>query len=422
MGGITTSNKKDGANGIGVYLGCAVMGVAALKFGSKDVSWIGYGLTGLGGITAMADVVRNTNPYRKLFENAKLEIGGQIPRFIRKRKTDYGYCLTFSLPYGMSTDDFRKKQLPIEQYLNKKVDISYDNYRVFLKVYEKEIESSPPYEFVECEGKVEFPIGVILGGRIITIDMEKVVHLLIAGETGSGKSTLLRAIITNLILSKKKVGLHLIDLKNGAEFAVFRKSNKVKSFSRTKEEAEIILSKMLAEVDRRYDLFYENDVVDIGEYNKLKGLSKLDYQVVIVDEFADLQTEKGSISAIETLAAKARACGIPLIISTQRPDKDILNGRIKANVPGVVGLKVKNELNSRIIIGEGGLEKLRGLGNGIFKFTTNTEFQSTYITNSQARELIKHTYREKPIKLNKPKEEKIKVAEIKDFSFLKKLG
>ncbi|MBS4538233.1 DNA translocase FtsK [Clostridium sp. D2Q-11] len=224
-----------------------------------------------------------------------------------------------------------------------------------------------------------------------------------AGETGSGKSTLLRSIITNLILNGKynRYELHLIDLKNGAEFNVFRKSKYVKSFSRTIEDAEKILNKLIIEVDDRYDKFFKNDCVDIQEYNK-KYRSKMKYKIIIIDEFADLQNEKDSIQILETLAAKARACGIHLIISTQRPDAKVLNGRIKANVPSVIGLKTMNEINSRIIIDHSGLEELKGMGHGIYKFDKEIEFQSMNISSGTARDLIKHTYINKKEE-NKPK-------------------
>lgn len=185
------------------------------------------------------------------------------------------------------------------------------------------------------------------------------------------------------------------DLKRGAEFNVFAKSSKVASFSRTKAEAEGVLEEINAEIDRRYDLFFENDVSNIKEYNKNHKKNKLNYEVVIIDEFADLQDEKGSIGIIETVAAKARACGIHLVISTQRPDAKILNGRIKANVSSILGLKTINDINSRIIIDHNGLEHLRGKGHGLFKRSGEIEIQCPNLSVEDCRDLIKHTYIDK---------------------------
>lgn len=382
-----------------VTLTAVIGGVAIAKLGGMET--LGYVVASVGCLSTIIEVRRLFNPYKALLESCNLNVGNQVPRYIGKRKTPYGYCLTFSLPFGMSTDDFEKKKLAIEQYLNKKIEIAYNNYRVFIKVYEIELEKSPPFQIIETKGICEFPIGIAFGGKIITVDLEKAIHLLIAGETGGGKSTLLRGIITIIILTKPNIHLYLIDLKGGVEFNVFRKCKNVKAYCKNKTEAEEVLNMMINEVDRRFELFNENDVVDIGEYNKLKGKKKLEYKIIVVDEFADLQNEKDSISVVETLAAKARACGIHIIISTQRPDMKILNGRIKANIPCTIGLKTKNGLNSRIIIDEEGLEELRGKGHGLLSDGGLKEFQSFYITNEEARDLIKHTYIEKkpPTKL-----------------------
>ena len=283
-------NKKENFT---LYAGCFGLGIATVMLGSSDINWLGYTLGAVGGVAATFDTFGSKHPYKKLFENLKLSVGDVIPKYLGKKKTEYGYQVTLSLPPGLSTKDFEKNKLEIEQYLNKKIDIEYANHRIYMKVYEKELEKLIPYEFVKCKGILEFNIGAVFGEKSITLDLEKVVHLLIAGETGSGKSTLIRSILTSIILSNKKVSLHLIDLKNGAEFNLFRKCKMGKAFSRTIEEADVVLSTMLIEVDRRYDLFYENEVVDIREYNSTKGLRKLNYEIVVIDEFADLQDEKG---------------------------------------------------------------------------------------------------------------------------------
>lgn len=400
-----------------VTLTAVIGGVAIAKLG--DMEALGYIVAGVGSISTLIEARRLLNPYKALFDNLNMKVGDQIPRYIKKNKTNYGYCLTFSLPYGMSTDDFEKKKLAIEQYLNKRIEINYNNYRVFIKVFDVGLEKLN-YKFIPTKNMCEFPIGVTYGGKIVTVDLEQVVHLLIAGETGSGKSVLLRGIITHLILNNNKLMLHLIDLKNGAELNVFKNSKMVKTFSRTIEEAEKVLNNLVLEVEHRYDLFYENNVVDIKEYNKLKGLKKLDYSIVIIDEFADLQDEKGSISSIERLTQKARVAGVHCIIATQRPDAKILNGRIKSNVPAVVGLKTMNELNSRIIIDSPGLELLKGKGNGLLKHADITEFQSMFLSVQDTRELIKDTYIDKTKKTAVTQEPVINGV-LKDISFIKNM-
>jgi len=407
------------------YILSILLGLGLRFFNLDDPVWLGLDLgtllLGLGSTMFIYETIASINPYKKLFEGCNLEIDGNVPRLIKKKKANYGYDLILTLPYGLSSKQFEQKRTELEEHLGGRIEIGVKNRRLILQVYTKQLESYYEYKYIQTKGICEFPIGYTHGNKLVTVDLEKVVHLLIAGETGSGKSTLLRGIITSLILSNKNISLYLVDLKNGTEFNVFRRSKSVKAFCRNVEEAEELLQELSNEVDKRYDLFYQNDVVNIQEYNKLKHVKKLDYKILIIDEFADLQNEKNSISILETLAAKARACGIHMIIATQRPDSKIINGRIKANIPGVIGLKTLNDLNSRIIIDEGGLEKLRGRGHGILKYSDTTEFQSMFLTVQQARELIKHTYRKEEIKAKTESKSKIKAGEVKDFEFLKLL-
>lgn len=337
--------------------------------------------------------------FDKIFKSLKLGIGESYP--IKKRmssKEDYD-LYEFTLPAGMSVEDFEKKHDAIEQYVGKRIEIAYGFKNLLIRVYTKDLPDVWKYEPIKVKGSVGLLIGCDRQCKPVTIDLgDGEPHLLIAGETGSGKSTVLRSIITNIILTAN-VDLYLIDLKRGAEFNLFRKCRQVKAFARTEEEAENLLRDVSAEVDRRYDLFFENDCIDIKHHQSKHPENALRYQVVIIDEFADLMYEKESISLLEGLAAKARACGIHLIISTQRPDAKVLSSRIKANVPVVLGLKTMNETNSRIIIGDKGLEKLRGKGHGLLHHGDLTELQCPLLSAEDAVELLKPYYRkEEPAK------------------------
>jgi S-DNA-T family DNA segregation ATPase FtsK/SpoIIIE len=215
------------------------------------------------------------------------------------------------------------------------------------------------------------------------------------GETGSGKSTVMRSIITNLILMSN-VTIHLVDLKNGAEFGLFRKSSRVATFCKNLCETKTLLMNLSMEVDRRYDLFYDKDVKDIKEYNKKFKLKKMDYQILIIDEFADIKAKTDSMDILLELSRKSRACGIHLLLATQRPSSKVLDGDIKVNITTVLGLKTLNGTSSSVAIDETGLEKLRGKGHGIFKRGGKVEIQAPFLDTDPARELIKHTYIDKP--------------------------
>lgn len=355
----------------------------------------GMAIMGIGGICY---TFVTWSKFDKIWKSTGLCVGSAYPLKKGTKRTDISTIYTFTLPCGLSLQDFDKKKNAIEQYLGREIEIRYTYKEIQIEVFDQKPSIIKDYIPMNIKGNVPLLIGYDRRGNLVTADLsDGEPHVLIAGETGSGKSTSLRCIIANLILHSD-ITLHLIDLKRGAEFNVFAKSSNVVSFSRTKDEAEYILSEINAEIDRRYDLFFENDVSNIKEYNKKFKRKKIDYQVIIIDEFADLQDEKGSISIIETIAAKARACGIHLIISTQRPDAKILNGRIKANVSSVLGLKTINDLNSRIIIDHNGLEALRGKGHGIFKRSGEIEIQCPYLSVEECRELIKHTYIDKSIR------------------------
>lgn len=317
---------------------------------------------------------------------------GAMPELREKRQTQYGYCLRLSLPPGLCAEDFERRQEAIEQYLGHRVRITYSNKNLFVEVYKEDLKAHD-FEPVNLPG-MQLVAGHTYGGKLVTFDLDREPHLMIAGETGSGKSTALRAILTMVFLTKPRVKVHLIDLKMGAEFSIFAKCGQVANFARDPVQAAAVLGRVFREVERRYELFADCDVVDIGEYNA-KHSPKLHREIVAIDEFSLLRDQ--AADTMENLAALARACGIHLIISTQRPDSKVINGRIKVNVPIVLGLKTLNDINSRIIIDESGLQDLRGRGHGLLRYMGElTELHTMDLPPQRARDLLKPLYRDNP--------------------------
>lgn len=355
-----------------------------------------------GGVIGIAYYSLTLSKFTKVFECLGLGVGAVYPIQKGKSRTESSTIYKFTLPCGLSVKEFDEKKDAIEAYLGRKIDIRYTYKEILIEVYDQNIKTFYEYEPIKLKGNVPLVIGYDRQGNLISCDLSNgEPHMLIAGETGSGKSTIIRAIISNLILMSS-VKLHLIDLKMGAEFNVFSKSNKVISFGRTINDAFEILSSINDEVDRRYSLFFKNDVKDIDEYNKKFKYKKLDYEVLIIDEYADLQSEKESMRLIENLGRKSRACGIHLILATQRPDHKVLTGAIKANIGTVLGLKTLNSTNSGIIFDRTGLEKLRGKGHGLFKRGDVIEIQAPFVSTDKVKELIKHTYIKKKNNEDKP--------------------
>lgn len=352
---------------------------------------LGLVLIGLGGI---AYSILFTSKFDRLFKNLKLERGGAYPIIKDKEKTDVSTIYTYRLPAGLTEEDFIDNQAAIEQFLGKSVDIKYTHKAVQIEVFDSSPSETIPFIHPRCKGAVAFPVGYDKHNQLIFANLSKnEPHMLVCGETGSGKSVALRCLITYLIL-EKSADIYLIDYKMGAEFLVFEKISKVKGFAKTIAQGNRIISDLHSEVDRRYDLFAKSNCVNINEYNK--KCPPLKPRILIVDEFAEMCDQKESIDLLQSLTAKARAAGVHIILSTQRPSADVINGRIKANCGTVIGLKTMNGLNSRVVFDKEGLEKLRGRGHGVLRHNgEETEFQGMYLSVEEAAELIKHTYTQK---------------------------
>jgi S-DNA-T family DNA segregation ATPase FtsK/SpoIIIE len=360
-------------------------------------------IVGVLGVTYYA---YTWSKFDQLFKNLKLGVGVAFPIIKGRIKTEYSDIYRFTLPKGLCLQDFLDKQEAIENALGREVEIKYTYKEIQIEVYKENQKIHYDYEPTKISGDVPITIGYDRRGELVSCDLSTgEPHVLIAGETGSGKSTTLRSIICNLILMTK-VRLHLVDLKNGAELGLFRKCSNVDSFCRNMKQAKDLLMQLSVETDRRYDLFYEKDVKDIKDYNKKYKFKKLDYQILIIDEFADLHSDKDCMFILKELGRKSRASGIHIILSTQRPSATVIDGDIKANITNALGLKTLNGTNSSIVIDETGLEKLRGKGHGKFKRGGKiTEIQSPFLDVDRCKELIKHTYIDKQQVIVKPTQE-----------------
>lgn len=401
-------NKKFGLFEMGLFAVGAGLSTA-IYFPAALVS--AYSLVFAGSIGVAAHLTFKS-PFDGVFKSVGLGNGENYPTKIGKKKACGCTVYEFTLPAGYSTDDVEKYKYAIEQHIGKEIDVTYGFRNFYIKVYDEKMRTRYDYDPRKFKSPVEVPIGYDREGKLLTVDLSSgEPHMLIAGESGSGKSTEMRSIITSLI-TNNKADLFLIDLKHGVEFNMFRKCKRVSVLARTATEAESMLCEIIEEVNRRYNLMLEADCTDIKEYNKKVG--SLRYQVLVVDEFAAFgKKNKKCFEMLETLSAQARACGIHLIIATQRPSADVINGVIKANITNIVGLKTKDNTNSRVVLDACGLEKLRGQGQGILKRgAEEILFQGPYLSPDLAKELVS------PFEVEKRPEKKQEFVELKDFSFL----
>lgn len=229
--------------------------------------------------------------------------------------------------------------------------------------------------FRSSRSKLAFAVGRDIAGNAVVGDIARLPHMIIAGATGSGKSVCTNSIIMSILYhaTPEEVKLILIDPKI-VEFTVYEGiSHLLIPVVTDPKKAAGALNWAVQEMQRRYNLFAENSVRDLGDYNAAaaqpgSGLEPMPQIVVIIDELADLMmtTSKEVEDSICRLAQKARAAGMHLIIATQRPTTDIITGLIKANIPSRIALSVMSQVDSRTILDTGGAEKLLGHGDMLY--------------------------------------------------------
>jgi DNA segregation ATPase FtsK/SpoIIIE, S-DNA-T family len=251
-------------------------------------------------------------------------------------------------------------------------------------------------EFSEYASKQKLQIPMLFGVdsnfKTVVEDLAALPHLLIAGTTGSGKSVLVKSIITSLMYgsSPNNTKLILVDPKF-VEFSIFEKSPFLACEVITSVEASSsMIVKLIEEMEDRYRLLKSKSVHSLKDYNdQVETNESLSSVVLIIDEFADLMMmKKSNISdCIIRIAQKGRAAGIHLILATQRPSVNVINGLIKANVPGRAALKVASDIDSRTILDKTGADKLTGHGHMILITDREREVQSAFISDQEIKDI-----------------------------------
>ncbi|MHD0397864.1 FtsK/SpoIIIE family DNA translocase [Staphylococcus simulans] len=254
------------------------------------------------------------------------------------------------------------------------------------------------------KNKLEVGLGRDISGEPISVELNKMPHLLVAGSTGSGKSVCINGIITSILLNAKphEVKLMLIDPKM-VELNVYNGiPHLLIPVVTNPHKASQALEKIVAEMERRYDLFQHTGTRNIESYNDYmkrqneeldEKQSLLPYIVVIVDELADLMMVAGKDveNAIQRITQMARAAGIHLIIATQRPSVDVITGLIKNNIPSRIAFAVSSQTDSRTIIDRGGAEKLLGKGDMLYfgnGGSIQTRIQGAFLSDEEVQNVV----------------------------------
>lgn len=265
-------------------------------------------------------------------------------------------------------------------------------------------------KFRECQMALPMALGATINNDIFIEDLARMPHMLVAGATGQGKSVGLNCIIASLLYKKHPAELKfvLIDPKM-VEFSLYSRLERYYLAKLPDEEDAIItdpmkalstLSALCVEMDNRYDLLKDAGVRTVVEYNTKwverrlnpkNGHKYMPYIVVIVDEFADLIMTAGKeISVhIARIAQKARAVGIHMIISTQRPSTDVITGMIKANFPARIAFRVASGIDSKTILDRPGAHRLIGRGDMLFTHNSKLErVQCAFIDTPEVEALV----------------------------------
>ena len=256
--------------------------------------------------------------------------------------------------------------------------------------------------FKNTTSKIPICIGKDISGNIEVIDLSKTPHLLVAGTTGSGKSVFINTLLASILykFSPSDLRLILIDPKM-LELSVYNDIAHLLTPVVTEPKKAIIALKWVCkEMERRYSLMNEENTRSLEGYNQ-KSIEKLPYIIVFIDEMADLMMTAGKEVEhyVQRLAQMARACGIHLVMATQRPSVDIITGSIKANFPSRISFQVASKYDSRTVLGEIGAEQL--LGNGDMLMSKNggniIRYQSAFISDNEVNKLIKEIKRSQTV-------------------------
>ena len=321
------------------------------------------------------------------------------PKLLDNHKQENKNSYIFSIPDGLSLSDFEKHKEAMEQQLNNKVNIRYENKRIIIEEITSKLKSNYPYILPSKEDKEAFriPVGASIYGTEY-IYPNDIPHTLISGTTGSGKSVCTKSILTSILnmFNQDEADVFLIDFKL-VELNLFKNCKQVTKYVYESEEAVEVVADLLEECKRRYKLFQDANVTNLKEYNKKFPNKKLKHQFIFIEEFVMFSEEKVGMKMLRKLASLSRASSQFIFLSCQRPDNTVIDNVFKANVGNRLCFRTEDSKNSIVILDREGAEKLKGNGNGIYKTgAKDIEFQGYNIKDEDIKKYI-----EKYIELTK---------------------
>lgn len=260
-------------------------------------------------------------------------------------------------------------------------------------------------DYIKDRNGLYVNLGMSTKNEVYNLDLCKTPHLLIAGTTGSGKSVLINSILTSLLLnySPSELELILIDVKQ-VEFSIYKDIPHLLCKTITNlTDTKVVLSQCIDDINKRYERLKNTNCRNIQEYNRISE-TEMKYRLIVIDELAELfmlenksklRADLEGYDRIENqlcrIAQIGRACGVHLILSTQRPSTDVITGLLKSNIPSRIALSVSSAVDSKVILDSLGAEKLTGKGDMLLKLIGNSEttrLQSAFISDEEQKEYI----------------------------------
>lgn len=312
----------------------------------------------------------------------------QYPVFIEQKDDDRSTTYVYRLPVGMPSKIIQKVEDVVSEGLSKPVRIQYDNYKLNIRVFYKDVPDKWDWEVdLIKKGKWQVPMGQSLE-RLIYHDFDKTPHMALGGLTRMGKTVFLKNVFTSLTLSQPEhIHLCIIDLKGGLEFGPYKNLKQVDSVAEKPIEAFMVLSNILRKMEEKMQYMKARHYTNVVETNMKERY------FIIVDEGAELCPDKSMKKEQQKLLGACQqmlshiariggALGFRLIFCTQYPTGDTLPRQVKQNSDAKLGFRLPTQTASSVVIDEPGLESIKSIpGRAIFKTDRLTEIQVPYISN-----------------------------------------
>lgn len=314
-----------------------------------------------------------------------------LPSVNKVINESWGVRLLVGLPVGLSSAKVIDHKDGIAEALrvpSESVDMRYTNDGLIVDIVTAQMPTKLPYKAPEDASSYRVLIGVNQRNEPRYYDFDgSYPHLLIGGISGGGKSVILRSILTTLV-SGPAPNLYLADLKGGVELGIFRRLACVKRFGTTIEDVRRLAVEIELEMQQRYAILAEDSA---QSWTGKKA-------ILVIDELADFKSRAGDPDAkvkaeikaiIARLSAKGRAAGVLLVLATQRPSADVVDGMIKTNIAASICFRTRDTTQSRIILDGPEAADLPDIpGRLIFQTAYNETLQAPFLSAEDARKII----------------------------------